>query len=304
VTYRNPQNNPEYYKYYLYENTDHYKSQLSTRNKALIKSLDILCTSGTRFDDCGFDGLGVNYERTDTDYSVAEQTNFRNYLKTSLPNDVFNKIDWGTFAEIKDRKNTYVKMLMLFRKEAIDSLKDVPKSKAEFANSIEDFIKANNLRESLENLYPDVYNMDKQRDSFPQVKDPVGDSIKLIAEKLSITFAPETKSENPGQKKNFDIKRAQAFMSLRDNPVFQQLGAGFILALLQKGRPIVKTDNQGELLHVYIELSEDGMTKPHIWQTDENPKATLYKSFRDMQATINNRSIDPRVVNQLGRSGR
>lgn len=283
ITYRDENNNLRYANHLLYEDSKQGKSWFSTFKHATIKSLDVLCDTDESFENCNFQGLGVKLEMTDTDYDAEEHRTLLNYIHDSLPGAIFKQIPWKGWDKIKDRKNAYINLAFLFKKEALNLTSGFGGPKPNIKGLLTEYVKQKEpfINQAIYNNYP---TGDSSEPNFNQSTEPsvqYAEDIELVSNKLSIAF-DDSKTDNT---------RVAALIELRGNEFFQKFGTGFVISLLS-------ADTIHELLFVKLRLSAVGSERVD-WKFGSSEKTKIYQSFVYMQSLMSSRSIDPRIQNEL-----
>lgn len=202
-------------------------------------------------------------------------------LKKVLPDSVYSQIQWKDWDyDLAERVNIYFRHQMYFPFDAFSAVPSI--GSAELRKRYRDFLEkipspeANPMR-------PPAFS---GNDSPPPVGlDRYADDIAFVADQLALTFDPKQSPDH----------RYKSFVKLKDNALFLETGAGFLISLLPQ-------DRLEQLISYTMELSGKGGDRL-LFKYGSGAEDELYKSLLYIQSVLNNRSIDLRLMKDRGADG-
>lgn len=227
------------------------------------------------------DDVVFTLERRDKDYRYSEYLSLKNYLSAILPNKTFSQIDWTALEQNGPLKRTNVNSLyqIVFHQDALSTIPDLGNSGF------------------YQRLYNYVFNFpnrdyltaDREPNSNPEgglPTDPMG-RFKWDLERMSASL------ELMFNKEGSNTDKLNAFTDLRENKLFRQLGAGFLMSLL----PNEKADSL-----VSFRININGADNLNMTYKNSVPGLSpAYAAYSYIVALINDHAFDLRL--QLDESG-
>lgn len=189
----------------------------------------------------------------------------------------FSEIDWRDF--IKTKKVAYSRMEMVFDRRTVSLIRQKQLTESDLKIHLKYYIEG-----YIKYVHPSLLSTSvggKNHDP-KSGQDRFQKDMQFIARRLALIFGPQTTVETA----------VKAFSSLRKNPLFQDIGAGFILTLIpaQQVKSVVE-----------VSLSVGAKDTPTVEVSSKSDAMThLYRQVEQILGTINDRSFDLRLQKEIG----
>jgi hypothetical protein len=231
-----------------------------------------------------FGELSFYLEYRDKKFDAKEARGLKTLISKRIPQELYDRINWGEWAEDRERRNARVTSLLVFRPGALGLVAGI--SGVEMYNRFVAYL--NSLPRI--DAYPENSNLDSNPHAYSSRPDwKFADDINLIVQNLVTVFNPAVAGK----------ARVDTFTSLRRNPLFQEVGPGFLVNLLRTEAKN-KDGDRGidELLqHIYYEThwsAKDADTLVEVFGPCRNRR--LYQAVMYIYSVLHNRSIDLRLI--------
>jgi hypothetical protein len=227
-----------------------------------------------------FIALALAREVRLVNFSMDDLNKIKNTVKQVLPTEEYEKIDWKDWKFLKKNLlNASFKHTLFFHKDAISAINDV--SAEGLKKQFRIFLK-NGTRPS---SYPHTSNFNSFEESSSALPSSISrdwidqfqEDIDRISNSLAISFSKNATSQ----------ERYDAFLIVKDYPIFLEKGAGFLVSLLP-------SEKRSELVSYEMDLTASDVP-PVSYKFGRTDEESLYKSMIYIQSIINNRSFDLRL---------
>ncbi len=233
----------------------------------------VLFEANEQYEPSVFNAMVMSREIKSSSLMTSEFDRIREQLRRTLPEPIYSQIQWRNWDyKFNERVNVYFRHQITFTLPALEALPALGagdlyvKFKAYLATmpspSAAPTTEGYPLGESNSVSLEDRYDLDLQRISVNLMK---------VADRGRST-----------------IERYKAFVELKDNELFREVGAGFLLRLLPQ-------DRLDQLVHYEFELSAKG-SESIRFTYGEHTESRLYQTLLYIQSILNNRSIDLRLM--------
>jgi hypothetical protein len=217
--------------------------------------------------------FGFTYDRKDKVFRIDEQRKYQQMLIDTLPDFLYDSIDWKGWDEYRSRPNTVATMQVIFKKEAFASLKGMTEKQ---------------IRKKLFRFYKDRKLVDITLiDGFFKrlwrklrlINGEERSDVKHISQKLYEVFNSE----------GFDGKdRIKTLMELRERYIFKRMGLKFLMSLI----PENELDK-----FVFIKLSMHSKKDEEVKFTfGSQGYSEVYHELMYVNSVLNDRSFDLRLT--------
>lgn len=269
-------NNAE--KKFLFDTFDVTKIRKSLFNsylKSHLISTSVLFKANEQFNPDKFVALALARELRFGVFDKGDLSDLKDKAKKTLPPDIYAQIDWKNWDFSKgSARNVFFRSEVFFKPEALEMM---PNLKGKDAYElVRNYLKShprpktNPTRNVLEEN--SFYNSDWV--------DAYEEDIKYIAKHLELSFDKDLSNK----------ERYVAFIGLKDNQLFQEIGAGLLLSMLPEDKLNVVSSYQ---------LILEGKNQPNVeFKFGDLAQEELYRNLIYIQRVLNNRSIDMRLVSE------
>lgn len=255
-------------------------------DEELQRTATILFETGQNKDIRNFGEMSFNLEYRDKKFTTSEIRDMKDFLKKRLPEEVYSQIPWGDWADERDRRNARVTSLLVFRPQALAYAES--QSAGDLYPQLVNYLKAMpkvnaNAMKTAFSTGGDGYSASNDLET------KYFEDLKLIAENLGIAFLKTKDAQT----------RANAFIALRRNELFQEIGPGFLVQMLltkakqQKGQLGIK-DLEDDIYFETQWSAKDSDTLSFSFGSCRNRR--LYKAVMYIYSVMNNRSVDLRLI--------
>lgn len=231
-----------------------------------------------------FGELSFYLEYRDKKFDRNEVRGLKNLIRKRIPRELYDRINWGEWAEERDYLNARVTSLLVLRPGALAVVSgmsggDLYHRFVAYINSLPGIDAHPEKMSPEDNPHWDSRRLDWK----------FHDDINLIIEGLARVFHPEVDGK----------ARADAFISLRRNALFQEVGPGFLVDLLRTEAKNKDGEKGIEdlLKHIFYETqwsAKDADALVEVFGQCRNRR--LYQSVMYIYSVLNNRSIDLRLI--------
>jgi hypothetical protein len=239
---------------------------------------NLLFAADENYQPTKFAALVLSREKKISGLTMSGLKDIRDIVRRALPDTIYKDINWKTwdygFAE---KVNVGFKHQITFSEDCLKEIPDL--GEAGFYARLETLVDGMDLRVQATNNDHDV-ERDQSRYNSVRYKE----DLSLIAKALGKAFTHDAGVKNSIRHENF--------VTLKDNELFRQIGARFLLELLPQ-------DRLKDLVHYEMTLTGKGSEQIKFpWGKEEN--SDLYKSLLYIQSVMNDRSIDMRLYKEEG----
>jgi hypothetical protein len=281
-------NSSEKPEYYLFDTFSNYK-----RRSLIFRILDhiesfntnLLFSSNTQFEPQQLVGFFLNREVRAKRMNQDEFEELKAHLKVTLPESIFSQIPLNSWDLSKGAaQRAFFHHEIFFATDSVGALLNL--DPAELKKRYQDFLrtlpKVHAYPMRVDPLIPNqegnIYGTE------PSLHLPVPEryeaDLDFISKKMSIAFDPKQTNQN----------RYDAFLGLKDNELFQETGAGFLIRLLP-------SDRLGDLLGYSLSMSgrKQESINYHFGKPTGNP---LYYSMLYIQNLLNSQIVDLNLLRE------
>ncbi|PCJ16281.1 MAG: hypothetical protein COB02_16650 [Candidatus Cloacimonadota bacterium] len=223
--------------------------------QSIVDSASALFLMDKQENILGIKDINFGHYLRDMKHTPKEFKKLKNYLKQNLPASIYQNLDQKMGLRKEAIKRLFFNFQVYFHRKAFFSLANLDKESLSI--EFENYVQKNNYRKKL----------------------TYGYNLKRLLNDLQSVFS----SNNFKTSLQNQIKQA---MKLKDNELFNDIGLGFLLSLLDQ-------DKLDEYIHVVIHsraISENGFD--FHWGSVKNSK--LYKHLHYMQSLMNERTLEIR----------
>jgi hypothetical protein len=243
-----------------------------------IINSNLLLTAKDDWSPDQFYALSLSKEVRAVNFSKKDLQNLQTHVAAVLPKIQYEKIDWKNWQfPTGSLLNASFKHTIFFYREAINQMQ------THDPKVLKDLLTKYLVERPRVSCTPHLrknYGLSEDSDIFYTRNSWLSlfdDDIEAIAKSLAITFNPNESTLN----------RYNAFLKVKDFPLFIERGAGFLLSLLPQ-------DNIQNLIGYELTLSAKDV-EAVSFKLGEIDHENLYKSLLYIQSIINNRSFDLRL---------
>lgn len=271
LTYRDHQDKEHKYYYPVQNNFWERKSGFTYRT--LKERADIsyfgLITRKDLSSTTSYSDFGFRYYRQDAKLKMGEQGNLRRILGQTLPESLYNIVDWG---ENTRKLNTTFSYMIILKE---DLFKQIPHYKRDhFYNRLKIFVKGLQSRR----LY---FEDSSKSNNSPSNKN----KLKSLANKLHSIITKKELSASD---------RLKLMMSMRNDRTFKTFGIGFLISLVSDQSLV----NLEKLLYVKFKFAGESLTSKE-YTFSNHTKEELYDQLNAIQRSLNNSSYDLNLSGEL-----
>lgn len=251
-------------------------------------SASMLFESNQNFDLTTFGELSFYSETRDKNFTAKDAKDLKDKIRKRLPVELYEKIDWGNWKEDRLRRHARVTYLLVIRPAALDIVKNI--SQRRVCDLFDDYLNSlpniNSKPESEITMTPWKAERDDWQTKLEEDK-------HRICKSLEIVFDSTRKSPQDAK------KRVEAFIEMRNIPLFVEVGPGFLVELL-KQQSISEDPTNGLrkfLENIYFETQwsardEDTFVK----KINSCVNRELYQQVMYIYSVLNNRGVDMRLI--------
>lgn len=219
-----------------------------------------------------YSDFGLNYYRKDKSFNAEEQAKVHQILMDNLPISLYENINWEEWKEFDRKRNVRIFFQVIFKGNAFEEIKDM--SADEVETKILAYLKERNrlYTGKLSGIFGGIwrritnaFNINKRE-------------ARKLSRKLHAIIS------------NQDLKGAakiKALMELRDEPIFRQIGVGFLASLLDQ------SDLEDKVYYEIKLVATD--VEPLELRYGQRAYSELYEQLLQIHAALNNRSYDMRI---------
>jgi hypothetical protein len=241
--------------------------------------IDALFNASSDYTPTAMSDLVITTERHEKAFHENEYRDLKEHLAYILPNKTFSQIDWSNFEDTTDTKNNVsLKYDLIFHQEALDALPQL--SPSEVYTQLYNYIQK----------YPGRDNLSVEQNPLPwsggYSSDPM-DKFEYAIEELMIPMAHLLNHKQSAS------ERMKSFAAVRTNPLFRQIGPGFLISLL----PGEQADRL-LAFKIYITAANNQSV---AFNNNQKGLSPTFAAVQYILGLINDRSFDLRL--QLDESG-
>ena len=217
--------------------------------------------------------FGFIYDRKDKIFRIDEQRKYQQMLSDTLPNFIYDEIDWKGWDEYESRPSTVAYMQVIFKKEAFASLKGM--TEIDIRKKLFKFYKERKLVDItlIDGFFKRLWR------KIRLIKGEERSDIRRISSKLHEVFNSDS----------FDGKdRIKALLKLRERYIFKRLGLKFLMSLV----PENELDK-----YVYIKLGMHSKKSEEVkFEYGTQGYSEIYHELMYVNSVLNDRSFDLRLT--------
>lgn len=261
-----------------------------------------------------FGELSFYLEYRDKKFTSSEIRDLKEFIKARLPEGLFDQIDWKDWADERDRDQARVTSLLVFRPDAVKLITGL--DAIEIQTNLIAYLKSLPRIEA----WPDTSLLGNEGDegriraTSPFLDFKYQHDLNKIIHSLvvSLNYTDDGLSEEEFdaldeavKKRMWDEfyvenkKRVEAFVGLRTNPLWQEIGSGFLVQLLQHQAKKKYGGNWRDefLKNVYYETTWDAKDADTVQESvGRCNNRRLYKAVMYMYTLLSNRSMEMRLI--------
>lgn len=233
----------------------------------------LLFKADERFNPAEFVTLTLAREMRMSNFDKKDLSEIQNQVKRTLPPEVYANIDWKNWSFPKGNvQNVFFRSEIFFKPEALEEMPSFSIVKLE--EKIRAYLASRPRPET--SPTQNIFNLGEYKSYLTWV-DQYDEDINYIAKRISSTF-----------EKNLTYsERYKAFIGLKNNDLFQEIGAGLLLFLLPK-------EKINEIIGYQLIL--EGKGQPSVeFKYGDIEQEELYRNLLYIQRVLNSRSIDLRL---------
>ncbi len=232
-----------------------------------------------------FGELSFALEYRDKKFDRDEIRGMKDFLRKRVPSELYDRIEWGAWADERSRTNARVTSLLVFKPGALMLAENL--AYTDLRQAMIAYVKTLPKIES----EPEDSNSDGWNRNATKFEDKFHHDLNKIHENLVVVF----NRDEPAK------KRSNAFVNLRSNPLFGEIGPGFLVHVLKdEAKKNEKGAEKGieELLkHIYFESQWTAKNSDGLSITfGPCNNRSLYKAVMYIYSVLNNRSLDLRLI--------
>lgn len=268
--------NTQKYLFDVFSKSHGYNAFFNTFGSSQILNSNMLLTANEDWSPAQFVALALSREIREVNFAESDLVKIKNSVKQILPKVQYEKIDWKDWKFPKgDLLNASFKNTLFFHKEAIEK---IPKHDIQTLNELFTTYLKSGTKATSTPYFTDALSDEPSGNGYgTSWVDNFEKDIKEISTSLSVSFTPEATAQ----------ERYDAFLRVKEFPLFLEKGAGFLMSLLP-------ADNQEELVSYELTMSASDV-EPVSFRFGKTENEQLYKSLLYIQSIINNRSFDLRL---------
>jgi hypothetical protein len=270
--------NKQKYLFDVFSKSHKFSAFFDTFGSEEILSSNMLLTAKEDWTPDTFIALALSREIRRVNFSESDLAKVKESIAQLLPKEQYDRIDWKDWKFPKgDILNASFKNTLFFHKAAISQ---IPHSDSATLKKLFTSFLEQGARPSCTPLITKQNNMDDSyvtSDYGTSWVDHFEEDINKISTALSISFSATATAQ----------ERYDAFLQVKDFPIFLEKGAGFLISLLP-------AEKREELVSYELSMSATGV-EPVSFKFGVTGNEQLYKSLVYIQSIINNRSFDLRL---------
>ncbi len=237
-------------------------------------TMSLLNEADDSFEPTQFIALILSRERKMKTLSVGDQRDIKNHLLRVLGPNRFSQVNWGDFKREEDRTLSRLNSQLVFHTKAYEAAPNL--SYAEAYELFRKFLASGPHPKTIDySKLPGDINLKPPYIEKPEYEDDIQTIAATVASAL---HSGVDKSE-----------RLNAFLSIRDMPLWQEVGAPFLMSLLPQ-------DRLNELVYFEFKWDAKGVVVPATYSFGLEANQELYKSLIYIQNVMNDRSVDLKLL--------
>ncbi len=287
ITTFNRDNLRRYFLMPVFSMTDSAKMAFGFFNTNFDRTANLLLETGSDFTPTKMGELSFYMDYRDAKLEVEEIEYFKNVIRTRLPEDMYQEIDWKDWTNGK--VNARLTMLMVFRTSIIEWLGEIDQQELydRLLAYLDRFPSLNTPAD------PDIYT--GAPSTHKKAKDRYHDSLNSIFA-LLVNFLEE--------KEDFK-KRVDSFTTLRTIPLWQEIGSGFFVGLARDVAEKKFGKERGKIKfrkHFFFETQWAARNAETVIKAIGDCKnRKIYRAAMYLYSTINNRGPNLRLIDEDGK---
>lgn len=281
--------NPQYFVFDTFSHSTGRRMPFHFFDRSEYSNSDLLFTSSPDHTPINFVGLFLNREIRAQSLSKGGLDDIKEHLKNTLPPSLYNQIPINHWDLSRiEGVNVYFRHEIYFAPEAVKAIPIL--SPAVLKRRYQDYLGTltsvdatpSNRRVPVRDSEQDDPDRTKSFDeeqTFAQIYDY---DLNIISKEISIAFNPKLEVS----------ARHDAFIRLKNNDLFVETGAGFLIYLLPK-------DRLHDLLGYSMVLTGRGMERISF-NFGKPTQSDLYRAMLYIQDLLNARNVDLRLLQDVG----
>ncbi|EQC52322.1 hypothetical protein [Bacteriovorax sp. DB6_IX] len=264
-------------RFYYPTQTDYKKNEfdifiLKAKERVVKTTFGLVPLDDEDYGD-SYTDFGFTYDRKDKVFRIDEQRKYIQMLNDTLPDELYDSIDWKGWDEYRSRPNTVASMQVIFKKEALAFLKGMQEK--DIRKKLYTFYKERKLVDIslVDGFFKRLWR------KLRLINGEERSDIKYISQKLYAVF----------NSNEFDGKdRIKTLMDLRDRYIFKRMGFKFLMSLV----PANELDK-----YVYINLRMHSKKDEEVkFVFGTQGYSEVYHELMYVNSVLNDRSIDLRLT--------
>jgi hypothetical protein len=278
-----PNENQLYYLFDTFSTFGERKIPFHLLDRTESVNSNLLFTATDSFEPVRFVGLYLTREYRTQSLSPTKLEELKKHVRNTLPASMYAQIPFDSWKlSGHEAVNVYFKHEVYFPLAAVQAIPLL--EPATFKRRYQDYLNGLKQIESapMRDIRPgherDLIAMDAE--SLPRTEIYDRD-LNLIVKQLSIVFNPKAETD----------ERYEAFLKLKNNDLFVETGAGFLISLLPQ-------DRLNDVLGYSLTLT--GKDQKNISLRFGKPtESDIYRAMRYIQDLINSRNVDLRLLQDM-----
>jgi hypothetical protein len=278
-----PNENELYYLFDTFSTFGERKIPFHLIDRTESVNSNLLFTATEDFDPVKFVGLYLTRELRTQSLSRSKFEELKKHVRNTLPHSLYSQLPLDSWdLSQHEAVNVYFKHEVFFPLAAVQAIPvmepaTIKSHYQDYLNSLRE-IESAPMRDNRPGHENDVRAMDYDSMSRNQIYDR---DLNMISTQLSTVFDPKAETD----------ARYEAFLKLKNNDLFTETGAGFLISLLPQ-------DRLNEVLGYSLTLTGKDQ-KEIVFRYGEPTESDLYRAMRYIQDLINSKNVDLRLLQDM-----
>lgn len=260
-----------YYRLHTFQQIDKSSAFFGYWRKENLMRASILFDANEDLEINGLRNIVFEWDHRDKKLSNRDQRALKDSIRQNIPEPVYNLINWDNWKEKKSRVNGRVLMTSMIHPDALKQIGS--RGYSEIRKAFEAYLLSIPAPKAVPN---DMHQDPDMMPSNPTVVDIYENDIHEISIRMEEIF-------NESLILSY-ADRAAAFGALRNNELFLEVGAGFILHLL----PL---ESLGQYLYFKLSVVAD-KEAPINFEWGQPQDRRIYDAAAYIRAVLSQRSVD------------
>lgn len=278
-------NNRRHFILPVYAMSDFFGGLIGYFGTEVQRTASLLLETDDKFVPNQFAELAFHFAYTDKKFTKEEVENLKGTLKVQLPYGLYDQINWMSWSNLRDRVNARITTLLVFKPSALNWFANL--GGGEFYSRLVAFGRA--FKGSIGSIPSDVPHGEEWRYNAADFSDRYHHDLLAITHGLALTFNEHVESH----------KRLDAFLGLRSNPLWQEIGSRFLIwgAFNESKNRFGEKAEEEFKKNIYFETQWQAKGEDTVFAAiGDCRNRRLYRAAMYLYATLNNRSLDLRLI--------